>query len=195
MMDFLEKFDTEFGPRMGVRALTFRAVLAEAARHNHHNIVETGCSRDLENWAGDGQSTVIWNSYSLYNCSDFLSVDIDQNATDIAKGICANNRNAKVICADSVTTLAKLTVSTIDILYLDSFDLDPTNPHDAAMHCLMEFTACRHLLCKNSIVFVDDSPVNAAFEIHGKGMYVAQYMAKFGVRPFTYGYQAAWLMP
>lgn len=193
-MDFITKFDAAYGPKIGLRALTFRAVLAEAARHNHKSIVETGCSRDLENWAGDGQSTVIWNDYSVFHVGRFFTVDIDQNATDIANGICAKNQLAKVTCADSITTLAKLT-DPIDILYLDSFDLDQTNPHDAAMHCFMEFTACRHLLHKNSIVFVDDSPMNPSFEVHGKGMYVAQYMAKFGVRPFAYGYQVAWLMP
>jgi len=44
-------------------------------------------------------------------------------------------------------------------------------------------------------VFVDDSPMNSTMEVGGKGLYVAQYFRQLGIMPFTFGYQAAWIVP
>lgn len=193
-MDFIERFDEEWAGKLGVRAMTFRAVLAEMMRHKHSIVLETGCTRQLDNWAGDGQSTVIWSEFAKHELGRYSTVDISEEATDIAKGICAGNIFCKVTCSDSISYLARQT-SCVDVLYLDSYDVDMANPHDAALHCFMEFTAAKHLLGRDSIVFVDDSPINSTFEVQGKGLYLGQYMRHLGIRPFAFGYQAAWLMP
>lgn len=192
-MSFIDKFDSEFGPKLGIRMTTFRAVMREAEYRNVKYIFETGCIRVKDNWAGDGQSTFIFNEY--VKCAHkeriLTTVDIDQAATDLVRSLMPGVRT---LTEDSVAAIAIQGCRPIDLLYLDSFDLDASNSHPAALHCLMEFTAAQKLLHPGSIVFVDDSPFNG-HTIHGKGHYVGEYFKKIGVQPFALGYQAAWLMP
>jgi len=190
MADFLDVFDTKYAPHLAARAPTFRAVLREAIIRCAMNVVETGSVRKADNWEGDGQSTVILNDYMRYQHGRFSTIDIDQEATDLSAKVAPETH---CYCQDSVVWLNN-NKSAIDLLYLDSFDLDPSNAHPAALHCLFEFTAALPQLHPGSIVFIDDSPVSPDWQITGKGTYVAQYMKHLGIRPFTFGYQAAWIM-
>lgn len=189
--DFMYRFDVAYGPKLGVRAATFRSVLREAVSLQARNVVETGCIRKEDNWAGDGQSTIILNDYAKWHGGNFRSVDMDTNACELARRFAPE---ALVTSGDSVEFL-NLHKSPIDLLYLDSFDLDNSDPHPAALHCLFEFCAAMKNLHTGSIVFIDDSQIGNDFVIGGKGKYVAQYFKHLGVEPFTFGYQAAWLMP
>lgn len=191
MSDFLKYFDEHFAHRLGQRAHTFRAVIREALNQDIRNIVETGSMRQDENWHGDGQSTRVWDKYSEAEMSEFVSIDISPIPKVLIKKWCVRTH---FICADSIETLAKHTGG-IDLLYLDSYDVDMTNPHRAALHCMFEFCAALPKLFKGAIVFIDDSPMNDSGQIGGKGMYVAQYLKQIGILPFTSGYQVAWLLP
>lgn len=195
MNDFITRFDREYAPKLGMRAPTFRAVLREAITHAGIGaIVETGCMRQADNWAGDGQSTIIWNEFRKWRGQGFFdSVDLDKNAVEFAKSSCELDVWSDIHESDSIKFLVEYKNPTIDVLYLDSFDVDMNNPHDAAMHCLFELTAAMPKLKRNSIVFVDDSPVGINFRVGGKGMYVADFMARLGIQPFAFGYQIAWL--
>lgn len=190
-MDFIETFDHNFAPKLAGRASTFRSVVREALTVGATRFVETGCTRKENNWDGDGQSTLIWDALAAHKGGAFSTVDISKEATDLARKLCPN---ANVSTGDSVKFLQKYT-GMIDVLYLDSYDLDASKPHDAALHAMFELTAAMRNLHKNSIVFVDDSPMHVGSHIGGKGLYVAQYFKQMGIYPFTTGYQAAWLMP
>lgn len=191
MSDFMRFFDSNMGPKLGVRASTFRAVLREAMHQEVQTIVETGSLRKEDNWAGDGQSTLIWDAYKRFRGGKFTTIDLSKEAIELVNKLCPTSG---AICADSVPTLDKMT-GNIDLLYLDSFDLNLTLPHPAAMHCMFEFCAALPNLRSGSIVFIDDTPMNDQGIIGGKGSYVAQYFKHLGVLPFTSGYQAAWLVP
>ena len=191
MTGYMDRFDSLYLPKLGIRAPTFRAVIREALCMGVRSIVETGCIRKPDNWSGDGQSTVIWEDYvSQYSDSRFTTIDINQAAIDTARECCPE---ATCIVSDSVTELAKPGPN-IDPLYLDSFDLDMSNPEPAAMHCLFEFCAARPRLSKGSIVFIDDSPMGPD-GVGGKGVYVAKWFEQIGIVPFTWGYQVAWILP
>lgn len=190
-MTFWEKFDNDWAPLLGHRMPTFRAVLREAQFRSIKTIVETGTVRQDNNWGGDGQSTVMLAEFAKEHGGNFRTVDISREAIDLARQLVPS---AIVHCGDSVKYLSKLNF-VLDMLYLDSYDVDMSNPHPAAMHCLMEFTAAQPFLRTGSIVFVDDSPMDPNMEVGGKGLYVAQYFKKLGVMPFTFGYQSAWIMP
>lgn len=191
-MKFWETFDNEWGPKLGLRMPTFRAVLREAQFRNVKVVVETGCVRQDQNWDGDGQSTVMLAEFALErNGGSFTTVDISREATDLARQLVPH---ATVHCGDSVKYLSKIGRQ-IDLLYLDSYDVDMGAPHPAALHCMMELTAAMPMLHSGSIVFVDDSPMNSAMEVGGKGLYVAQYFRQLGIMPFTFGYQSAWVLP
>lgn len=184
-------FDIEFMPKLGARGTTFRAVIREAlASFASPNIVETGSMRMDNNWEGDGQSTLIWNSLVYFMKGEVTTIDIDQRAIDLVKERCPS---VKTQCSDGVLTIRGM-VSPIDILYLDSLDLDVKNPHPAAMQALGELTSAIPLLKPGSIVFVDDAPWQNG-DIGGKGAYIAQYMKAINVPLITFGYQAAWKLP
>lgn len=190
-MNFWEMFDGEWGPKLGLRMPTFRAVLREAEFRSVKVIVETGTVRKDQNWDGDGQSTVMLAEFAKQKGGSFATVDISREAIDLAKQLVPT---AMTHCGDSVKYLSKLRCP-IDLLYLDSFDVNMNDPHPAALHCMMELTAAHPYLHSGSIVFVDDSPMNSNMEVGGKGLYVAQYFRQLGLMPFTFGYQVAWVMP
>lgn len=191
MTDFMKFFDVEMLPKLAGRAPTFRAVLREALYQKVQSIVETGCTRKEDNWDGDGQSTLIWDAYKRFNGGNLKAIDNSEEATALARQLCPS---ASILCADSVNALSKH-IGAIDLLYLDSFDLDTKHEHPAALHCLMELTAAMPHLHPGSIVFVDDSPMADGWVVTGKGRFVAKYMEHLGISPFTWGYQIAWLMP
>lgn len=193
MSDYLDYFDLEYLRKLGMRAPTFRAVLREAVARKVAQIVETGCMRKEDNWQGDGQSTIIWNSYTNYHKfgGKFTTIDIDQEAIDLVRNVCSD---AASIVGDSIKELT-VQRTPIDLLYLDSFDVDMNNAGPAAMHCMFEFCSAKPRLHSGSIVFIDDSPTTSDHQTGGKGSYVAQYFKQLGVAPFTFGYQIAWIMP
>lgn len=191
MTSFIETFDTEFMPRLGMRGPTMRAVIRECLVRNHKAIVETGCLREKDNWEGDGQSSVIWANYVKQMGGSFKTFDIDEAAckltNEIVPGFPATHANSLRALLDDQ--------SNIDLLYLDSYDVDMNDQHPAALHCLMELLSARKRLVRGSIVFVDDSPVGRDFVVTGKGRYVAEYFRDLSIAPFTFAYQVAWLIP
>lgn len=191
MSDYMGRFDELYMSRLGIRGPTFRAVIREALARHHKTIVETGCIRKIDNWAGDGQSSVIWNDYCKWSQGTFKTMDIDQSACDVTRELAPE---AAVACNNSLIELAR-DRGAIDVLYLDSYDVDMGNQHPAALHCIMELLSARKRLQPGSIVFVDDSPVGQDFVVQGKGRYVAEYFREMGVAPFTFAYQVAWLVP
>jgi hypothetical protein len=191
MSDIIRFFDAEYGPKLGVRAPTFRAVVREAVAVDVQSIVETGCLRSEGNWAGDGQSTVIWKAYARFRQADFVTVDIDETALKVAEDLCPG---LTWYCQDSVQYLKKR-VPPIDLLYLDSLDVNQSDPQAAALHTLFELCAAMPKLHKDSIVFIDDTPMEDDGSVSGKGAYVHRYFKQLGILPFTSGYQIAWLMP
>ncbi len=61
---FWNWFNAEAGPRLALREISFRKVFAYLDSINGPlTIVETGCARAQGNWAGDGQSSVLFDKY------------------------------------------------------------------------------------------------------------------------------------
>jgi hypothetical protein len=94
----------------------------------------------------------------------------------------------------------------IDVLYLDSFDIDFTNPHPSAFHHVKELLAISPLIGSRTLVVVDDAPLESMFVtssdsitfmyrpvISGKGKYIADYAKAIGIMPVFSGYQAGWI--
>src|SRR5574337_1895720 len=62
---FWEWFDREARPKLGARSESFACALKYLDTLDHAPlIIETGCLRKPESWAGDGQSTLIWAKYA-----------------------------------------------------------------------------------------------------------------------------------
>ena len=208
---FLPIFDTEYADKLGMRGETMRRVfeILEAMGKPAYTIVETGCARSEDNWRGDGQSTILFDRFVNHSDGSVLTVDLSEEA-------CAQLRakvsaKVSVTCMDSVAFLRELSRHdrlNIDLLYLDSFDLDWRNPHPSALHHLHELCAIMPRLASGSLVVVDDSPRSLAMArfkgknmivrdhgVAGKGGYVAEFFAKIGCAPVIEGYQHGWIMP
>lgn len=152
-------------------------------------IIETGCSRYQDSWEGDGNSTVIWDKFVNHCGGAVYSVDIDSNATDHAKKLVS--AKTSIITADSISWLKGLTTlrQSVDLLYLDSYDIDWNNPEPSMKHHAMELNASLHLLQPGTIVAVDDNFPNV-----GKGYIVESVANALGWTNILNEYIKAWVV-
>ncbi len=159
-------------------------------------IVETGCTRQPDNWFGDGQSTQVFNKMSEMHEGTLYSVDINPDACRFAKTLTGPRH--QIFCSDSVRWLQQAEVTfdklgrKIDVLYLDSFDLDLNNWHPSAQHHIYELLAVKGVLAPGTLVAVDDNLVLDNGQHYGKGTYVAQWMNMVGKKQVHRGYQWIW---
>lgn len=147
-------------------------------------IVETGTIRMVDNWAGDGQSTVVWNTAAEILAGSVITVDIDPVGAQLVEQLELDRTSA--VTADSVATLRSM-YGPVDLLYLDSFDINFANPEPAQKHHLREIAAAWHLLRRGSLVAVDDNLDHA-----GKGHLVAEFLAAHDATELLSGYVRVW---
>ncbi len=140
-------------------------------------------------WA-DGASTSIFDAFHNHRKmlgnvggGHHYSLDINRH------GIKTSEMSSAII-GDSHDTLASLKVGQIDVLLLDSYDVDPANPHPSALHHLQEFE-----LIVNSkdtyldgLLVIDDNWMARNGRVHGKGMYIIKFMQYQRIRPLCSGY-------
>jgi hypothetical protein len=190
---FNEQFEHFFKPRLHQRADGFTAIFAAlGAQREPPLILETGCLRIPGNWPGDGQSTFMFDALARDRHGTVISIDITPESIDTARRACSSA--TQLICNDSVAALHALSQTIrrpADLLYLDSFDLDPSNPAPSALHHLMELTAARPLVDRGTIICVDDYQVGDLKG--GKGLLVDRFLARCNVRVLYSGYQKVWI--
>lgn len=172
---------------------------------NNYILVETGCSTHQGT-----KSTKLWDNFVNKYGGYVYSVDIDENAVETANKSTSNK--TQVTASDSVEYLKTFDIP-IDFLYLDSYDVDFSNPIPSAKHHLHEFNAVKHLLHKGSIVLIDDTPLSADWyddacsiptdnkrrleflnEMSGKGSLVNVELEKLGATKILHQYQCLWII-
>ena len=209
---FWEYFNGFAAPLLQHRAGSFRMAFEHLEKLGRPAcIIETGCVRNRGTFTVEGQSTVLFDKFSECVPGTLVhSVDISPESTSMCKSIVSNR--IQVHTSDSVTFLRHQCAGLIkpythiDLLYLDSFDVDMEKPHESAMHHMKELLAVGPLVNANTFILVDDSPTSANFyidagqlklaspqRIGGKGKYISTYMEEIGVKPIYQGYQAAWM--
>lgn len=148
------------------------------------------------------------------NCRDqeskCLTVDINPTSVAACKKLVSNRTT--VTEEDSVHYLSRLANDFegndqfISLLYLDSFDLDPTYWFQSAAHHLKELAAIMRCINGKTLVVVDDCPLVANFipapnnqmallnnpSIGGKGLLVAEFANAVGAKLEFAEYQAGW---
>jgi predicted O-methyltransferase YrrM len=147
-------------------------------------IVETGTVRKIGNWAGDGQSTIVWNDAAERLNGQVVTIDIDPTGAHLVDVLGLTRTVA--ITADSIVTLRNM-VGSVDFLYLDSFDINFADPEPAQNHHLREISAAWHLLRKGSLVAVDDNQPDA-----GKGLKVAEFLSSRNAVELLDSYVRIW---
>jgi FkbM family methyltransferase len=195
------------------RADTFSKLFTYLDRFDRPvTIVETGCVREEDGWDGDGQSTILFDKYALFHPGSVVfSVDINPAATALCRSLVGPQ--VHIHTGDSVAFLKSLTddpppeIESIDLLYLDSYDVDLHDPLPSAIHTLKELVAIVPLLSAEGLVVVDDSPLSllgvanaegsitpiGAPRITGKGRLIAEYARQIGTVAHFVGYQCGWI--
>lgn len=196
-VSFSELFETVFFPRLSGnrdRATGFRRIVEalDALALTCPLIIETGSMRVPGNWQGDGQSTFIWDAYVQKSGGQVWSIDTNIDSIDTARRACSGHTN--FILNDSVTALSNLAVllppCCVNLLYLDSYDLDLKEPLPSAVHHMMELAAVRPVLGRNCIVAIDDYRV--AGNVGGKGALIDTFMKSIDAKVLHDGYQKVW---
>lgn len=129
-LDFYKWFNN-ISPKLGQREVSFKKIFKYLdVLPTPIIIVETGCLRDKDNFLLDGQSTLLFDKYTLSrgNNSKVYTVDISSKSTKVCKE--AVSQNVKITTDDSVRYLNNISnnflknKTKISMFYLDSFDVD-----------------------------------------------------------------------
>lgn len=142
-------------------------------------IVETGSSA----WGTD--SSRLFDSYVAAFGGRFWSVDV--RLEPMLKLRNSLSKSTSMSCDDSVRFLRRWVErhpsDRLDLVYLDSFDLNVCNPMPAAIHGLKEFLAIAPALRDGSLLLVDDTPASVGwFPAHLRES-AAEYQAIHGLLP------------
>ena len=68
----------------------------------------------------------------------------------------------ELICDDSVSFFRNWSKShdSVNVIYLDSYDLDFYNPQPSGNHGLAEYISLMPVIKKNTLLLIDDTPIN-----------------------------------
>jgi hypothetical protein len=181
---------------------SFELMLNHLKNQSNPLIIETGCARSIHGslemgFYGDGNSTLIFDKFISEHGGELFTVDKDPIHLLHTKRM--TGPQSTLVCQDSVKFLwdmqAKLAAQDqfVDLLYLDSYDLDPKNHHPSALHHLKELLAIRTRLKSGSMIAVDDN-LGTPHNRQGKGAYIEEFMQNIGI-PLKYdGYQLIWVL-
>jgi len=174
------------------RFSTFKKIFGYLDTIPNPVIIETGISRSINNYTGDGHSTLLIDEYLHFfkRSGSFTTIDINHDACELTKPMLSSK--STVICADSVTTLHNFsnspTFPLVDFLYLDSYDVDWNNPHNSSLHHFKELLAIFPKIKKGTLIVVDDNDHGK-----GKGKYINDYMNHINKSPYFDEYQIGWI--
>jgi hypothetical protein len=186
LADFDKAFSGALGRTQRWQAFT---LIAEdlISRDRPLYIIETGCARQVGNWNGDGLSTVLWDW--LITRTGGRSVTYEINHKNILEGRKMVSK-AEIVQCDSVVGLRNTeNPDTIDLLYLDSYDL--TETIDSPLHHLAELASIYAQLPSGCLIAIDD----CVDEQHGKHRFVRDFLSRLGVEPVLRSYITVWRKP
>jgi len=205
---FWAYFDASARPRLGMRAATFAGIFEYLDRFERPvEIVETGCTgQQLQD--GPPGSTILFDKYAEFHPGTTVhAIGTDEDATRTCRSLVSDR--VRISTGDSLPLLARLAgggLNAVDLLFLDSVELDYENPLPGAWRCMQELTAAHTLIHADTLVVVDGAPTvlhgtvqeGGAFavvgpsRIGGKGRLIAEYARQVGATVHLHGYQTGW---
>lgn len=150
-------------------------------------IIETGSLRSPGNVGGDGNATMFFDELTA-TAGNVLSIDIDPECGKNIEYHCGSQ--VEFFQGDSLDVLRMLAgkIKNVDLLYLDSLDVDFEYDELAARHALKECQYAMHMLSRRAFIAVDDNDVFG----RGKGRLVGQFAELKGWPLVLDGYIKIW---
>jgi len=187
---FIDYFNEKYYNKLAHRKDSFKKIfeLLEFKSKNFYVIIETGCVRNRNNFAGDGMSTLLFDEFVNFYDGIVISVDKNKNHCDLANSM--TSEKTKVYNSDSIPLLWNLNINyDIDLVYLDSYDIDFNKPHPSMLHHLKEFCAILPKLKPGCIIAIDDNKDNC-----GKGYYIKEFMQNINKKLLVDDYQLVYIL-
>lgn len=156
----LVKNHFKFISKSGFMNQEFFEITLNNFKNKSINIFETGSSQDYGT-----DSSILFDSYIKKFGGKFITVDKSEEPKKHLEKFFS--KNSISIVEDSVSFISSYEqkfFNTLNLVYLDSFDLDVNNPEDSMNHCLNEFLCIDKLIKKGCYVAIDDTPNEAAFK-------------------------------
>jgi hypothetical protein len=137
-----------------INYFTFSTLLDQLDGRRDLTIVETGTSANLVD------STTLWDSWIRKFGGKLTTIDIDPSRKLIGQSKWCSQTES--IVSDSANYLNNWNIhhprQTIDVVYLDSWDVDWYNPTACQEHGLKEFQAIIPFLSNQAWILIDDTP-------------------------------------
>ena len=132
-----------------------------------------------EKWLDRWPKHSYLDAFVSHHGGKVISIDIDSNAIGNAKRFVGHNVSFYEM--DSIYFLNNFRPEKdVDLLYIDSYDINDRHPYPSAAHHLGELAAGIRWLRKGALVAVDD----AISENIGKHMYIQMFFEHIGIKPF-----------
>lgn len=201
-------------PALAKRGVTFRKMFEYLDQVTGPVvIVETGCARQVDNWTGDGQSTVMFDQYINHRNDGSIVYTVDISHDSVEYCCSRVGKLTEVYHDDSVHFLGELAGhltkldKNINLLYLDSYDVDFDYWFPSAAHHLKEIATIMPAIAPDTLVVVDDCPPSVDIipeadvtkpagvmkhRIGGKGRLVDELARAVGAELFFSYYQVGW---
>jgi predicted O-methyltransferase YrrM len=156
-----------------------------AERSSTPHVVETGCIRSEDDFAGAGFSTYVFGAWLCERGGHLSSIDNDARHCTFARDWTrCFGAAVQVHLADSVEWF-RASSEPIDLLYLDSLDADQAR---CAEHGLAEIEAAYARLRPHALVACDDT-VYQRGSFHGKGALLVPWLQQRGWSVLYSGHQ------
>jgi hypothetical protein len=152
-----EMFSKNKGIPKHINYLTFQKLFEEITnKPNKSNLIilESGIA------SHGTQSTYLFNEYVRKYGGRFWSVDINDKLVDYhSQNMCPAT---KLVCDDSISFFYKWSQENdkVDVIYLDSYDLDFYNPLPSGNHGLAEYKSLIPVIKKDTLLLIDDTPID-----------------------------------
>jgi hypothetical protein len=184
---FVDTYLYNIYDKLTIRKDSFLYIFIYLLKKNRsfYNIIETGCTRKTTDY-DDGMSSILFDTFINFYNGKLNTVDISQKNCELCKSVVSSKTSVHNM--DSVEFLYNYNDTIdIDLLYLDSYDLDWNNPHKSSLHHIKELCAIIPKLKKGCIIMIDDNCNNI-----GKGQYVSEFLDNIGAKLLFSQYQIAY---
>ncbi len=156
-------------------------------------ILETGVMRSDHGemaFGDDGCSSFLFDQFINAHGGSFTSVDINENNCRHARSKISDK--SKIICSDSIPFLWSYKEK-VDMVYLDSYDIELNNPTPSMIHHMKELACLLKNFKQETLIVVDDHDAFFTGGKIGKGNIIKEFMAQIGNKPIFENYQIGFI--